>query len=161
MKLLPRTLLDELAARAHASPRRRAHHNVHADASDPVQRFFVVVDRDSYVRPHRHRTRSELALVLRGCFDVVTFDDRGVVGARYAVGESTPQMGYELPPDTWHTLIARQDGSAFLEIKQGPYDPATSAEFAPWAPAEGDALAQRFVRWARGAVPGSVATHIE
>ncbi len=157
MKLLPHTLLDELAARAHASPRRRAHHNVHADAGDVVQRFFVAVDRDSYVRPHRHRTRAELALVVRGSFDVVTFDERGVVSARYAVGEHTAQMGYELPQDTWHTLMARHDGSAFLEIKQGPYDPATSAEFASWAPPEGDARAERFLRWARDAAPGDAA----
>jgi cupin fold WbuC family metalloprotein len=155
MKLLPTTLLDDLAAKASASPRRRSHHNLHASSSDVVQRFFVAVDRDSYIRPHRHSSKSELALVLRGTFGIVTFDDDGVVTARYIVGEGTANMGFELPPATWHTLFAMADGSAFLEIKEGPYDPATAAEFAAWAPAEGDPAVTEFLRRVRDVVVGA------
>ena len=76
MKLLPRALLDELSARAALSPRARAHHNIHTTAADPVQRFLVVARPDSYFRPHRHASRSELALLVRGAVDVLTFDER-------------------------------------------------------------------------------------
>lgn len=145
MKLFTEALLDELAAKAAASPRRRAHHNIHSGNADLVQRFLVTVNRDSYVRPHRHLARSELALVIRGGFDVLTFDDSGVVTARYAVGEGAPTLGFETPQGIWHTLIARVDGSTFLEVKEGPYDPATSSQFAPWAPPEGDAAAPAFL----------------
>src|SRR5580700_198107 len=48
MKLFSRSLLDELTTRATASPRARAHQNIHEAASDPVQRFFVVTNRNSY-----------------------------------------------------------------------------------------------------------------
>lgn len=146
MRVFSAPLLDELAARAAASPRRRAHLNVHADASDPVQRFFVAVDRDSYIRPHRHLAKSELAIVVRGAFDVITFDEQGGITGRQRVGPGTPLLGFEMPQGTWHTLIAQEDGSTFLEIKEGPYDPATASEFAPWAPAEGDRGAQEFLR---------------
>jgi hypothetical protein len=44
---------------------------------------------------------------------------------------------YELPPDTFHTLVPQAEESVFFEVKQGPYDPQTAAEFAEWAPAEG------------------------
>lgn len=155
MQTFPRTLLDELATQAAAAPRRRAHRNVHASPTDLVQRFFVVADRDSYFRPHRHRAKSELALVLRGVFDVLTFDDAGLVQARWAVGEGQPLFAYETPSMTWHTLLARQDGSAFVEVKEGPYDPATAVEFAAWAPAEGDARAAACREWIRGAPPGT------
>src|SRR5215831_4437860 len=111
MKLFSHTLLDELAAKAAASPRLRANHNVHASAEDPVQRYFVAANRDSYFRPHRHRTRSELAIVLRGGFEVITFDASGGIAARYAVGEGTPSIGFETPQGTWHTLIAQNDGA--------------------------------------------------
>jgi cupin fold WbuC family metalloprotein len=139
-------LLDELAARAAASPRRRAHLNVHADAADLVQRFFVAVDRDSYIRPHRHLAKSELALVVRGAFDVIVFDERGGITGRETIGAGTPLLGFEMPRAAWHTLLAREDGSIFLEIKEGPYDPASASEFAPWSPAEGDPEAQHFMR---------------
>ncbi len=151
MRVFSTPLLDELAERAAASPRRRAHLNVHADAADTVQRFFVAVDRDSYIRPHRHRAKSELAIVVRGAFEVITFDERGGITGRETVGAGTSLLGFEMPRATWHTLIAREDGSTFLEIKEGPYDPATASEFAPWSPPEGDPAAQDFLRQLRAA----------
>ena len=154
MKLISHGLLDELAARAAASPRARAHHNIHESPADLVQRFFVVAQRNTYFRPHRHLTKSELAMVLRGRVHVLIFDETGTVTARHSVGEHTNSMGYETPTGTWHTLIADTDGSAFFEVKQGPYDPATAAEFATWAPAEGDAAAPQFLEWLRTAQPG-------
>jgi cupin fold WbuC family metalloprotein len=155
MRLFSGALLDELSAQATASPRGRAHHNVHASADDPVQRFFVVANRRSYFRPHRHRSKSELALVVRGSFDVVTFDESGRVLARYVAGAAGEHVGYETPRGTWHTLIARADGSVFLEVKEGPYDPASATEFAPWAPPEGDARAPLFLEWLRTAAVGA------
>jgi cupin fold WbuC family metalloprotein len=154
MKVFTQALLDELAARATASPRKRAHHNLHASADDTVQRFFVTADRGTYFRPHRHQTKSELAVVLQGRFDVVVFDDSGRVVERQAVGKGTQGFGYETPRDTWHTLIAQSDGSTFLEIKEGPYDAKTAAEFAPWAPAEGDPAVSAYLDWLRTAQPG-------
>ena len=154
MKLLPRTLLDELAAKAAANPRARAHHNIHLTPADLVQRFLVVARGDSYFRPHRHASRSELALLVRGRVDVLTFDERGRVTARYGVGEGTDNIAYETPQATWHTVVPGPAGGAFLEIKEGPYDPATAVEFATWAPAEGDAAVPDFQVWLRAAQPG-------
>lgn len=156
MKLFSRALLDELAVKATASPRKRANYNIHAAPADPVQRFFIAADRKSYFRPHRHLTKSELALVVRGRFDVVTFDDTGRVTGRYAVGDGTADIGYETPRGTWHTVIACTDGAVFLEVKEGPYDPATAAEFAPWAPPEGAASVPEFLEWVRSAQPPGV-----
>jgi cupin fold WbuC family metalloprotein len=157
MKLFSHSLLDELTTRATASPRARAHQNIHEAATDLVQRFFVVTNRNSYFRPHRHLTKSELAMVLRGRIDVLTFDERGTVTARYSIGDDAASMAYETPRATWHTLVADTDGSAFLEVKEGPYDPATAAEFAAWAPAEGDPAAPGFLEWVRRAQPGDKA----
>ena len=74
MKIFPTTLLDDMAAQATASARGRAHHNIHASASDLVQRFLVVADRRTYFRPHRHLVKSELATLLRGSFDILLFE---------------------------------------------------------------------------------------
>jgi cupin fold WbuC family metalloprotein len=157
MKLFSRTLLDDLTAKATASPRQRANLNVHSSQADLVQRFFIAANAASYFRPHRHVTKSELALVIRGRFDVLTFDETGRVTGRYEVGEGTPSIGFETPQATWHTLVANADGAAFLEIKEGPYDPASAAQFASWAPAEGDASIPEYLDWLRHAQPGAVA----
>lgn len=154
MKLFPHDLLDELKQRATASPRARAHHNIHESPADRVQRFFVVANPNSYFRPHRHLTRSELAMVLRGQVNVLVFDEHGTVLQRCSVGDDTANMAYETPQATWHTLTANTDGTTFLEVKEGPYDPATASEFASWAPAEGDAAASKFLEWLKRAQPG-------
>lgn len=156
LKLVPHTLLDELAARAAASPRARAHYNIHATPADPVQRFLVVAQGDSYFRPHRHTSRSELALLVRGGVDVLLFDERGRVLARHAVGENADSLAYETAQGVWHTLVPWSAGCAFLEIKEGPYDPATAAQFAEWAPAEGDSAVPAFRSWLRNAQPGDL-----
>ena len=154
MKILTQALLDELVAAAAAAPRGRAHYNIHATPEDPLQRFFVAAQQRSYFRPHRHHACSELGTVLRGGFDVLNFDDAGRVTARWGIGADTGNIAFETPPLTWHTLLARSDGSVFLETKPGPYDPATAAQFAPWAPAEGEATVPALLEWLRTARPG-------
>src|SRR5262245_17016608 len=155
MNIFTGKLLDELAVEATASPRGRTNYNIHASSDDLVQRLFVVTNRQSYFRPHRHLSKSELAIVVRGQFDVITFDDRGTVTARYVVGD-TQGFAYETPRGTWRTPVANADGSTLLEVKRGPYDPASSAEFAAWAPPEGDASVPEFLEWLRTAQPGAV-----
>jgi cupin fold WbuC family metalloprotein len=156
MKLFSHALLDDLSAKAAASPRGRANHNVHQDPGDRVQRFFIATQRDTYFRPHRHMTKSELALVIRGRFDVLTFDESGRVTGRYEVGPDTGSIGFETPQATWHTLVSATDGATFLEIKEGPYDPSAAAEFAPWAPPEGHESVPSILQWLRVAKPGDV-----
>lgn len=155
MKLISTALLEAMTAKAAASPRRRTHHNLHSSPSDPVQRFVVVLQKDSYVRPHRHMTKSELCTIIRGSFEVVVFDSAGTVMERTAIGAGTPNMAFELPQATWHTLLPLSDGSAFVEVKEGPYDPAAAAEFAAWAPQEGSKATAVFQDWVRTAPVGS------
>jgi cupin fold WbuC family metalloprotein len=156
MKLLTHAQLDELTAKAASGPRRRAHLSVHASAEDPVQRYFVAARPESYFRPHRHLTKAELAIVVRGRLDVLTFDAEGRVLERHGIGEGADHFAYEATDGTWHALVALTEDCVFFEVKQGPYDPATSVEFAPWAPAEGEANAASYQRWLREAGPGSM-----
>lgn len=157
MKLISASLLDELAAVAAASPRGRTHYNLHGSAADPVQRYLVVANRGSYFRPHRHTARAELALVVRGELDLLVFDDARRISARYAFGAGAGNIAYENGPGIWHTVVVQADATTFLEVKQGPYDPATASEFAAWAPAEDDRDVARFLEWARHAAPGDKA----
>ena len=157
MKLISTSLLDQLAATAAASPRRRTHYNLHGSPADLVQRYLVVANRGSYFRPHRHTTRAELALVVRGELDLIVFDEARRITARYGFGAGTGNIAYENGPGIWHTVVVRADATTFLEIKQGPYDPATASEFADWAPVEGDPQVGTFLEWARHAAPGDTA----
>lgn len=144
MKLITAAMLDDLAAQAGTSKRLRSNYNVHEQPSDPIQRLFIAACLNSYFRPHRHPGKKEFAIVLRGLFDVITFDDMGRVNQRVSVGPAADIAAMEIPADVWHTWVPLEDRSLFFEVKPGPYDPATVVEFSDWSPAEGTAEVAAF-----------------
>jgi cupin fold WbuC family metalloprotein len=145
MKLIQNDDLNTLSLKAGELPRKRTNLNVHEKAEDPVQRLFVSADTESYFRPHRHPFTWEFAMVLRGQFDVMVFDDDGRLTQRISLGPQADTAAFELPENVWHTWITRENASLFFECKKGPYDPATTAEFAAWAPEEGAAEVADFM----------------
>ena len=137
IKPIRSALLDDLVMKARSVPRMRINHNVHEVPEDPVQRLFVAAEPGSYFRPHRHPDKGELALAIRGLFDVVVFDDAGQVTQRITIGADAETIGFDMPPNLWHSWVPLMKGSVFFEVKQGPYDPLTISEFAPWSVEEG------------------------
>lgn len=137
MKLITSEMVEEWIDKAGEAKRLRMNYNIHEQLSDPVQKLFIAAKPSSYFRPHRHPGKSEFAIVLRGWFDVLIFDEAGVVTKRVSIGPDRGAFGLEIPPDAWHTWIPHDDASVFFEVKQGPYDPATSMQFASWSPEEG------------------------
>lgn len=146
MKLVTRDLFAQMLEQAGASPRRRSNYNLHEQASAPVQRLFIAAKKDSYFRAHRHPAKWEFSIVVRGAFDVLTFDGQGVLTQRIRVGPNADVCAFELPPNIYHAWLPLEDDSLFFEVKEGPYDAATAAQFAPWAPAEGAREVDEFVR---------------
>jgi len=140
-------LIDDLVARAAASPRRRQNLNLHAELSDPIQRFLNAGEPGSYVRPHRHQAaRWELFAVLRGAMDVFLFGDDGAITQRVALRAGSGGV-IEIAGGTWHSFAIVAPGTVGLEIKPGPYVAQSDKEFAAWAPDEGEPDAARMLAW--------------
>jgi cupin fold WbuC family metalloprotein len=151
VKLITADLIETVASRAEASPRRRINHNFHESATDNPHRFLNVLLRGTYIQPHRHTAppKAETFLVLEGVADVILFDDTGAITSRHSLGADTPQghlWGIDLPPGVWHTVVARTERAVCFEVKPGPWEPATDKDFAPWAPAEGTPAAAEYGR---------------
>ncbi len=156
---LPPTVLDavalaELCDTARRAPRLRTHRNLHTGLDDPVNRLAIAIQPGSYVRPHAHDDRFELLLAVRGRVEVVTFDEAGVLQQRIMLAEGCASVA-ELPPGTFHSVLARSADSVFFEVKRGPYT-APGARFADWAPAEGEAGVPAMLAWLEQAAPGSL-----
>ena len=155
IKRLTDALLAELGKKAEASPRLRTNHNLHEVSEAPVQRLAVKLRRGTYIRPHRHPQRWELGICLQGRIDLVLFDNSGALTERTTLTPVHGTLALELPPAIWHSYVCVSDGATFFEVKEGPYDPATSSEFAPWSPAEGAPDAGEYLNWMSIAVPGT------
>ncbi|MDO8788735.1 MAG: WbuC family cupin fold metalloprotein [Sulfuritalea sp.] len=136
--LIDDALLDELCAKAAASPRRRKNRNFHPTDDHPGHRLLNAMQTDSYIPPHRHLdpNKDETFVVLRGLLGLVLFDDQGGVSRNVKVGAGGTAIGVDIPHGTWHTAVALEPDTVFLEAKAGPYLPFTEAERAPWAPPE-------------------------
>src|SRR5690349_12024748 len=113
MKLINTHDIDALIARAAQSARQRLNLNLHERPEDPIQRLFIAAQRDSYFRVHRHVQNWEFFLVVRGQFDLLTFDDAGTVLQRATLSADGGALAYEIPANTWHTIVAAVDGSVF------------------------------------------------
>lgn len=154
IKFLDRDAIDEFAARARLSPRRRLNLNLHPQLSDPIQRFLNAGEPGSYVRPHRHASqRWEMFAVLRGRIDVLVFSDDGSVMQRIELQASTGSV-VEISGGSWHSFVFASRGTVTLEIKPGPYDAQSDKEFAAWAPREEEPGAERCAQWLATASAG-------
>jgi cupin fold WbuC family metalloprotein len=150
MKQISSAQLDELVRNAQASPRRRAHLNLHEMLSAPVQRLAIAMEPDTLIRPHRHRQTWELLFPLRGRFVVLYFDADGVVTGRTVLGAETAVL--ETPIGQWHAVLSLDVGGVIFEVKQGPYVPTDPVDFAPWVASEDRSPA--LLDWYGSAQPG-------
>ena len=82
---------------------------------------------------------------------MIVFTDTGEVEDILVLDSRRQCWGVEIPAGRYHTVLSRAVGSVFYEVKQGPYDPQRTKEFAPWAPLEGTSEApaylQRLHQW--------------
>jgi cupin fold WbuC family metalloprotein len=149
-------ILTDLSKTAQSLPRLRKNHNIHPQLDDPVQRLYNAMEPHTYVRPHRHpgENRWEFFQIVSGNAAVLTFDQHGMIQEKIVLSQSGPNVAIEIPGNEWHTIVSLQGGTVLLEIKQGPYQPLSDKDFAPWAPEEGANNVETFVRWFNDARPG-------
>jgi len=141
-------LTNSVILKAQSSPRRRMNHNFHTDLNDTFQRMLNCLEPETYCRPHKHENPSkrEVFIILSGTALVVQFDNEGKITESIVLNNSNGQFGVEIPPATWHTIIALESGTVVFECKDGPYSPANDKDFASWAPAEGDPESLNYTR---------------
>lgn len=129
--------LKEVAA---GTLRRRCRICFHPDPDAPAQEMLIAMHRSSYVRPHRHFTKSETLTALEGTVTTLLFDEGGAVTTRLPLGPfgGGRAFFYRMPAGVFHTISFETEWFIYLETTMGPFDPADS-EAAPWAPPETDA----------------------
>lgn len=139
-------MLDLLKEKALISPRKRCRLCFHAGPDAAQQEMLIVMNRASYVRPHRHFGKTETLGMIEGECDTLLFDENGNVTD--VIPMTVPGQGgaffYRMPEGIFHTLNFRSEWVCFVETTIGPFDPART-EPASWAPpetspAEGHAL---------------------
>src|SRR5204862_7136681 len=103
--------------------RRRARLCAHPNPDDPLHEMLIVLDRGTYVRPHRHAGKSESFHVIEGELDVVLFDYDGTVRDVVRMGPygSGRAFYYRLMEPCYHTVLVSTPFALFHETTNGPF----------------------------------------
>jgi len=141
-------LLADVSAAAKASPRQRKNRNFHPSDDYPGHRLLNAIEPGSYVMPHRHLDprKDETMVCLAGRLGLVFFTEDGSVTEKLVAAPGTDLLGVDIPHGVFHSVLALEPGTVFLEAKSGPYVPLIEAEKAPWAPTEGSAEASAYLQ---------------
>jgi len=123
MKIIDNNLLNKVSAQAKASPRLRMNYNFHQSLEDKCHRFLNAVEPGTKVEIHRHPTKEETFVLLRGKVRVTTYNDDGTVKESVVLCPEEGLYGVDIPKGVWHNVECVESGSVFFECKEGPFVP--------------------------------------
>ena len=107
----------------------------HKNNSSKIHEMIIFHHRDYYVRPHKHINKTESYHVIKGNFDIIIFDEKGIVVEKIPMGtlDSSKNFYYRIEKSVFHTLLIKSKICIFHETTNGPFK-KNQTIFAPWAP---------------------------
>lgn len=121
MKLINEALLNDVTKQAKDAPRLRMNYNFHQSLDDKCHRFLNAVEPGTVVPIHRHPTKDESFVLLRGKVRVTTHNDDGSIAESVVLNPEEGLYGVDIPKGVWHTLESLESGSVIFECKEGPF----------------------------------------
>ncbi len=121
--IIDEQLLNEVFDQAKASPRLRMNYNFHQSLDDKCQRMLNAVEPGTEIPVHRHPTKDESFVVLRGKVRSTTYNDDGSVIESVVLCHEDGVYGVNIPKGVWHKLESLEPGSVIFECKEGPFVP--------------------------------------
>ena len=114
-------ILNELTAKAKASPRLRANYDLRNSAEDGSQRMLNAIEPGTVMPIHRHRNSSETCVCIRGHFEEYFYDGKGHLTDTIDMRPGGTVIN--IPAGQWHSLKSLESGTVLLECKDGRWEP--------------------------------------
>lgn len=114
-------LLDKVAEQAKASPRLRMNYNFHQSLDELCHRFINAVEPGTEVPIHKHPTKDETFVILRGKVRMTTHRGDGSIIEDVVLSQESGNYGVDIPKNVWHKLESLEPGSVIFECKEGPF----------------------------------------
>ena len=123
MKVIDEHLINEISNQAKDSPRLRMNYNFHQSLDDKCHRMLNAVEPGTDIPIHRHPTKDESFVVIRGKVRSTTYNDDGSVIESVVLCHEDGIYGVDIPKGVWHKLESLEPGSVIYECKEGPFMP--------------------------------------
>ncbi len=134
---LQRDNMEMLKQKTAENERKRCRICAHKNAQDVVHEMLITLANGTYIRPHRHKDKSESFHIIEGTAKIVLFDDLGNILDVIEMGDysSGKTFFYRINDSTYHTVIITSPFLIFHETTKGPFDKGDT-EFSSWSPDE-------------------------
>lgn len=119
--VIDKKLLDKVCEQAKESPRLRMNYNFHLSLDEKCHRFLNAVEPGTEVPIHKHPTKDETFVILRGKVRVTTHNDDGSIIDDNVLCPEEGKYGVNIPKGVWHTIEALVPNSVIFECKEGPF----------------------------------------
>ena len=123
MKIIDEQLLNDVGAQAKESPRLRMNYNFHQSLDEKCHRFLNALELGTEVPIHKHPTKDETFVILRGKERVNTYSDDGRLIESVELSPTDARYGVNIPKGVWHKLECIEEDSVIFECKEGPFVP--------------------------------------
>ncbi len=97
MRIIDEELLNEVSSEAKVSPRLRINYNFHQSLEDKCHRMLNAVEPGTVVPIHRHPTKDESFVILRGKVRVTTHNDDGSIIEDVVLSQESGNYGVDIP----------------------------------------------------------------
>ena len=112
-----------MVAQAKESPRLRMNYNFHESLDDKCHRLLNALEPGTVVPVHRHPTKDESFVILRGKVRVSIYNDSGQVTESVVLSPADGKYGVDIAKNVWHGVECLESGSVIFEVKEGPFVP--------------------------------------
>lgn len=107
--------------------------SMHVSPAEDLHNMVILQRRETYVRPHKHRSKVETYHMIEGEMLICLFDEKGSLLQRKKL---SPQECFLFRFDRgmYHCSVVLSELAIFHENKIGPFIREGDSIFAPWAP---------------------------
>ena len=121
--IIDQNLIDQVSVQAKDSPRLRMNYNFYGSLTDKCHRMLNAIEPMTDIPIHRHPTKDESIVLLRGEVRSFTYNDDGSVIEIVVLCAEKGIYGVDIPRGVWHKQESLERGSVVFECKEGPFVP--------------------------------------
>lgn len=125
---ITQAILDDLTAKAKASPRLRMNLDLRNSADDQSQRMLNAIEPGTVMPIHRHKGSSETVVIIRGRIRWLFYDEQGRITESTELWSDGDVRMLNVEKGRWHSLECLESGSVLFEAKDGAYHPLEEDE---------------------------------
>ena len=133
--------IDFLKDKVSQTEKKRIRLCTHKHLEDKLHEMFIVLSKETYIRPHKHVNRIESLHVIEVRARAVFFDERGSIIQVLPLGDLSSKLQFYCRIDEaiYHTILVDSEYFVFHESVEGPFCKSNTV-FSSWAPDESDCM---------------------